>query len=318
MMPERQPEKDPGHLDIDAVSAFVDRDFEPEELATIEFHLTRCPACEREVLEIRTTVVLLGRLPQYEPRRSFCLGQEHARATRRRGRHQGALTGLAPQLPASHLAAQEIPSSVPSSRFMGWLPALHAAALVTGVLLLLVTVGDLTGIARPEQAAVQLVAPTAAAGIPTMTATVEPTLAAMPAPESASLQAPAAAPAAPDGETESPPEGIASFQEPAEDTVGTNRADGASEGVPEQAEMARTAPRLAATGVAVAAVTRAMPTPSAAKAPTGGAASDSGTTEPTANEASPSRLRIAQLALGLILAWLVVSIVGLRWVRRVG
>jgi hypothetical protein len=195
---------------------------------------------------------------------------------------------------------------------MGWLPALHAAALVTGVLLLRVTVGDMTGIARPEQAAVQLVAPTAAAGIPTMTAIVEPP------PESDSLQAPAAAPAARDGETESPPEGIAAFQEPADDTVGTNRADGASEGVPEQAEMARSAPRVLATSVTVASVTRAIPTPSAAKAPTGGAASDSGTAEPAASEASPSRLRIAQLALGLILAWLVVSIVGLRWVRRVG
>ena len=79
-MPDYPPGERPGHLDIDAVSAFVDRDLEAADLTTIEFHLSQCPACEREVLEIRTTVLLLSGLPQYEPRRSFLLGHEHARA----------------------------------------------------------------------------------------------------------------------------------------------------------------------------------------------------------------------------------------------
>ena len=82
-MTDHHPADRPGHLDIDAVSAFVDRDLEPDDLTTIEFHLHECPACHREVLEIRTTVVLLAGLPQYTPRRSFCLGHEHARASRR-------------------------------------------------------------------------------------------------------------------------------------------------------------------------------------------------------------------------------------------
>ena len=81
-MTDHHPADRPGHLDIDAVSAFVDRDLEPDDLTTIEFHLHECPACHREVLEIRTTVVLLAGLPQYTPRRSFCLGHEHrARVT---------------------------------------------------------------------------------------------------------------------------------------------------------------------------------------------------------------------------------------------
>src|SRR3712207_4717154 len=85
-MTEHHPADRPGHLDIDAVSAFIDRDLGSDELATIEFHLQECPPCYREVLEIRTTVVLLSGLPQYAPRRSFCLGHEHARAGRRRNR----------------------------------------------------------------------------------------------------------------------------------------------------------------------------------------------------------------------------------------
>src|SRR5215203_2232433 len=83
-MTDHQPADRPGHLDIDAVSAFIDRDLEADDLTTIEFHLHECPACHREVLEIRTTVVLLTGLPQYTPRRSFCLGHEFARASRRR------------------------------------------------------------------------------------------------------------------------------------------------------------------------------------------------------------------------------------------
>src|ERR671910_904976 len=80
-MTDHHPADRPGHLDIDAVSAFVDRDLEPDDLTTIEFHLHECPACHQEVLEIRATVVLLAGLPQYTPRRSFCLGHEHARIT---------------------------------------------------------------------------------------------------------------------------------------------------------------------------------------------------------------------------------------------
>src|SRR5215218_8919239 len=143
-MTDHQPADRPGHLDIDAVSAFVDRDLEAGELTTIEFHLHECPACHREVLEIRTTVVLLTGLPQYTPRRSFCLGHEHARASRRslsRG-HSWSGPFVSTGYPASAASAV---AHTEAGRAAGWLPGLQAAAMVVGVLLLLVTTSDLMG-----------------------------------------------------------------------------------------------------------------------------------------------------------------------------
>src|SRR5919112_3745503 len=143
-MTNYHPADRPGHLDIDAVSAFVDRDLEPDELTTIEFHLHECPACHREVLEIRTTVVLLAGLPRYTPRRSFCLGHEHARASRRRlprGHSRSDPFG-ASGYPASAATAV---AHAETGRAAGWLPGLQAAAMVVGVLLLLVTTSDLMG-----------------------------------------------------------------------------------------------------------------------------------------------------------------------------
>src|SRR5215204_1210384 len=143
-MSDHHPADRPGHLDINAASAFVDRDPEPDDLTTIEFHLHECPACHREVLEIRTTVVLLAALPQYTPRRSFCLGHEHARALRRRlplGQSwSGPFTAVG--YPASAASAV---ASTGTGRAAGWLPGLQAAAMVVGVLLLLVTTSDLIG-----------------------------------------------------------------------------------------------------------------------------------------------------------------------------
>src|SRR5215213_11423634 len=143
-MTNYHPTDRPGHLDVDAVSAFVDRDLEPDDLTTIEFHLHECPACHREVLEIRTTVVLLAGLPQYTPRRSFCLGHEHARASRRRLSHGSSWSGsFAPMgYPASAASAV---ARAETGRASAWLPGLQAAAMVIGALLLLVTTSDLMG-----------------------------------------------------------------------------------------------------------------------------------------------------------------------------
>jgi len=116
----------------------------PDDLATIAFHLSQCPACQREVLEIHTTVVLLARLPQYAPRRSFCLGREYARM--RRGRHARSAPAWAiPVLPASQMTAAGIPAAGAGSgaAFGGLLAGLQAAAVTVGALLLLLTAGDL-------------------------------------------------------------------------------------------------------------------------------------------------------------------------------
>ncbi|MCA9877322.1 MAG: zf-HC2 domain-containing protein, partial [Thermomicrobiales bacterium] len=161
-MAEHAPGDAPGHLDIDAVSAFIDRDLQKHDLAVISLHLAQCPACEREVLEVRTTVFLLNTLPQYEPRRSFCLGAEHARAARRRPPQADAAWD-AGTLPAT--VGPAAAPGVPVPRFTGWLPGLQVAAMVTGVLLLLVTVGDWRGFSG-DISPQQLAAPTAAAGLP--------------------------------------------------------------------------------------------------------------------------------------------------------
>ena len=303
-MTDHHPADRPGHLDIDAVSAFVDRDLEPDDLTTIEFHLHECPACHREVLEIRTTVVLLAGLPQYTPRRSFCLGHEHARASRRRlPRGQSWSGPFAPTgYPASAASAV---AHGETGRAAGWLPGLQAAAMVVGVLLLLVTTSDLVGM--PPQPADWLSegeAPTQQIGFRAAPAPEAPPPAA-PALEAVSDSDAALAPA---GSSSEPSFGVA-----ADPSEGTTDGGSASDEVLEEAETANTA-LSAATNPALAAVTQAVPTPGAglARSPdTATADADA----PATTDAQPSRLRLAQLVLAFALAWLVVTIVGLRWVR---
>lgn len=291
-MTEHHPADRPGHLDIDAVSALVDRDFSPDELAMLAIHLHECPACHREVLEIRATVLLLAALPQYAPRRSFCLGHEHARASRRSrpGNPSWSTGNAAHGYPAAPMGAPAWGAA--------WLPGMQAMAMVIGALLLLVTSSDMFGM--PPQPREWLDEPQAApmefasAPPPQLARSVEP---AAPASDAAVVQ-PAAAP-----ESESAL-GIAADQ-----AEGTDDADGASQEVLTGDGL--TGAPAYATSAAIAAVTEAVPTP-------GAEASGSATgAEERTTGGEPSRLRLVQIALAFALAWLVVSIVGLRWVRGV-
>jgi hypothetical protein len=303
-MTDHHPADRPGHLDIDAVSAFVDRDLEADELTTIEFHLHECPPCYREVLEIRTTVVLLAGLPQYSPRRSFCLDHEHAGASRWRLPRGRSWSG--PFVPTGYPAsAASAVAHAGAGRSAGWLPGLQAAAMVVGVLLLLVTTSDLMGM--PPQPAEWLSDPE----VPVQ----QMEFRAAPAPESA----PPAAPALEAGSSSDVALGPASsnpepsFRVASNPSEGTTSGGSASEEMLEDAETANS-DLSAATSAALAAVTRAVPTTGAglARSPeTATADADA----PAATDAQPSRLRLAQLALAFALAWLVVTIAGLRWVR---
>ena len=309
-MTEQHPADRPGHLDIDAVSAFIDRDLGPDDLATIEFHLHECPPCYREVLEIRTTVVLLTGLPQYTPRRSFCLGHEHARAGRRRSRVPRGLSWAGPFAPSAYPAsATASVTHGESGRAAGWLPGLQAAAMVVGALLLLVTTSDLIGM--PPQPASWL----SESGPPVQqTENLSPT-------EAPLAPAPAMAPASDigrDSETASESDPAAANPDSSsrltgDESGGTTGGNSASDEVLEDAEPADTAPS-DATNAALAAVTSAVPTPASGLARSPETATD-GADAPAATDAQPSRLRLAQLVLAFALAWLVVSIVGLRWVR---
>jgi hypothetical protein len=302
-MTDHHPADRPGHLDIDAVSAFVDRDLEPDDLTTIEFHLHECPACHQEVLEIRTTVVLLAGLPQYTPRRSFCLGHEHARAARRASRGHSWSGSFAPMgYPASAASAV---ANAQRGGAAAWLPGLQAVAVVIGALFLLVTTSDLMGM--PPQPAEWLGEPE--------TPVTQIEFRTPPAPESVPPAGPAQEAATGSDVVLAPSNSnLAPSSQPASNlSEGTTGADSASQEVLEDAETANTAFGVA-TSPALAAVTSAVPTPGAglAQSPeTATADADA----PAATTAQPSRLRLAQLALAFALAWLVVTIVGLRWVR---
>ena len=309
-MTEQHPEDRPGHLDIDAVSAFVDRDFGPDDLATIEFHLHECPPCYREVLEIRTTVVLLTGLPQYTPRRSFCLGHEHARAGRRRSRAPQGLSSADPVTLTNHPAsAMASLTQSESGRAAGWLPGLQAAAMVVGALLLLVTTSDLMGM--PPQPA-EWLSETEAPIQQTQTLSAPPAE----APQAPAPAMESAGGSDSDNETAFDPAAEtteSSFRSTGDESGGTTSGDSASQEVLEDAETANTAPSVA-TNAALAAVTRAVPTPGPGFARSPDATTD-GADAPATSDAQPSRLRLAQLVLAFALAWLIVSIVGLRWVR---
>ena len=177
--------------------------------------------------------------------------------------------------------------------------------MVVGVLLLLVTTSDLMGM--PPQPAEWL----SDAGAPVQQ--IDP--GAAPAPESVPPAAPALD-AASDSDVALAP--ASSSSEPSVGEVanlseGTTDGDSASQEVLEEAETADTALSVA-TSPALAAVTQAVPTPGAglARSPESATADADA---PAATDAQPSRLRLAQLVLAFALAWLVVTIVGLRWVR---
>jgi hypothetical protein len=284
-MPEHAPGDTPGHLDIDAVSAFIDRDLHDDDFAVISLHVTQCPDCAREVLEVRTTVFLLSTLPQYEPRRSFCLGQEHARSSRRRPAASAPAWDTGP-LPASLAPAAAAAAAPP--RFTSWLPGLQVAAMVAGVLLLLVTVGDWRGFSG-DLSPQQLAAPTAAAGLP-------------------AEQAPPAAPA-PNAALQANVDSEQAFTT----SDGTNLADSASQEMSERSVSRSSVVSTVSTGAA--AVTQ--PLGGAESAPAAVSTVTPEDAETTVSGREPgSRLRFVQIALFAILAWLVVTIVGLRWVRR--
>jgi hypothetical protein len=292
-MSDQLPGDRPGHLDIDAVSAFIDRDLTPEEQALLASHLNDCHACYREVLEIQATVLLLTGLPQYTPRRSFVLDAEHARAgrTHRRARTMTAPPAWSPTLPPGTSASPAV-AAVGVARYAAWLPGLQAAAMVIGVLLVIVTAGDLTGFGRQQTA--NLAAPEA----PPAPVESEPT------PIVAFLMPTATLAAEADTEPEQPMPRFASAPSAAE---GTTNAIGASEGMVADQQEAPAAARQAT--VAVASVTGAVRTPVAGEvqkpAPIGA----------TTEQGQPSRWRLLQIALALAFVWLVVSIIGLRRIR---
>lgn len=250
------------HLDVDALSAYLDHQLAPAEMAAARAHLTTCRACARELAELRATVALLRELPQYLPRRSFQLGPEHAR------RAAGGL-GVGGWF----------------ERLVPALPALRIATVAVAVLLVAVIAGDLVSNRASDSGLVLQTGdqPAAEVNAPAPEATLAP----FPA-----LQAPAAEQA-----------------QPRVAAVPTTSAPDADEEVASFAESAAEAgTESAVPASSMAGDDRAEDAPSVV--------SPAPAVEPRPASSPPSGWRLAQVGLGLALLWLIVSLVGVAWLRR--
>ena len=96
------------HLDVDTLSAYLDQQLPPAELAAIRAHLATCAECERDLAELRATVALLRELPQYATRRSFQLGPGYARRAARGSPLSGWFDRLVPTLPVLRIATAAV------------------------------------------------------------------------------------------------------------------------------------------------------------------------------------------------------------------
>ncbi|TFH47716.1 MAG: hypothetical protein E4G89_07485, partial [Methanothrix sp.] len=69
----RRSEKDECSKTRELLSGYMDQRLNPEEVAHVEGHLRNCPGCREELEWLRATVVLLHRLPEVTPSRSFAV-----------------------------------------------------------------------------------------------------------------------------------------------------------------------------------------------------------------------------------------------------
>ncbi|MGC9359114.1 MAG: zf-HC2 domain-containing protein [Anaerolineae bacterium] len=68
------------------LSAYIDKQLHPRERARVARHLEECPACRRELAELRRTIALVSQAPRMHALRSFALPQtmQPAQARQRR------------------------------------------------------------------------------------------------------------------------------------------------------------------------------------------------------------------------------------------
>jgi hypothetical protein len=235
------------HLDVDALTAYLDHALDDSERQVADTHLAICADCRHELSELGATVTLLHGLPQYAPRHSFQLGPEHARLG---PRPSGWFTRLLPAL-----------------------PALRLATIAVAVLLVAVTAGDLILGGRGDR---EPAAPSSGVAVPSAAVI------------SARQQAPA------------PVQGVADQQQ---DAGGTKSTDLASERV------GGTSPPSAASEAS-----GQVSSPGPDSIAGGGATPGSAPTRGMSNV--PSWWRLAEVGLGLILMWLLVTVVGVERLRR--
>jgi anti-sigma factor RsiW len=123
------------HVHLTALSLHIDGALGDREGNETDDHLASCPTCSQDFAELRTTVLLLRGLPQYEPRRSFVLEPGYARVKRR----------SLPPVEEHPAAATQMPLPANSGWHNRLLPStgsLRIASGLVGVALIAALAGD--------------------------------------------------------------------------------------------------------------------------------------------------------------------------------
>jgi hypothetical protein len=296
------------HLSLETLSAFIDGELSADERSSAGAHLSTCQKCQDELQSLRATTTLMRSLPEIRPARSFQLGPEYAEQAR----------GAA--------------GSNWLSRMLELMPALRAATAAVALLLVVVVAGDVLtntdgGNQAQEQSAVttnststtlaQGFAPTVAIPTNTPSDTIMMESEAPTEPASQSDNAAPAGAAAEKESTEASEESAAQedTQVSAAQAEDSGEADESRAAEPESTE--NPAPSLGAPAPTetVTSSPTVEPTATATAVPTSTATPVPSKASGTSN-GDVSNWRIAEIALGLLLAWLIVTLVGLRRFRR--
>jgi hypothetical protein len=59
------------HLDREVITAYIDAELPPDEMAAVEAHLASCETCRAEFGDLRAVAALVRQLPVYRPRREI-------------------------------------------------------------------------------------------------------------------------------------------------------------------------------------------------------------------------------------------------------
>jgi anti-sigma factor RsiW len=310
---ENQPpngDHEDSHLSLETLSAYLDAELTAEERSAASAHLSACELCQTEFQSLRATTVLMRGLPEMRPARSFHLGPEFAKNTR------GAV------------------GSSWLTRMLGLMPALRAATAAVAMLLVVVVAGDvLTNDhgSNPRQSQPVVTTNSTATAPIMITATTEAAPPAntqadsvmMGAPTEPGTDAESAAAAGAAGPEEAAPSETVSTKATEEVPAGedtqvsslqvedSSAADESREDEPGQTSISIEQPAAPIPTATPEPSPTPEPTATTQTTPTSTPSESSGTSEGRA-----SNWRIAEIALGLLLAWLIVTLIGLRRLRH--
>jgi hypothetical protein len=284
---------DSRHLNLETLNAFADNQLSTAEREWASAHLVSCEVCRGELQSLQATTALMKTLPDPQPARSFQLGPEYA-------------------------AGKDAEKTSWIERLLRGMPALRTATAAIAMLLVVVIAGDVltnrnNGTTERAAPAVVQTTSTSARAVAPATSTAE---------ASSLFQAPLT-----EGQSAEPTQAPPSAAQQKESTTESNSAADAAVA---NTEAAAEKDQIQAAGAAAPQEEPASPpppNPTATAQPTATIAPTS-TPEPTATSTPvpPSSAgtsnndernwRIVEVALVLILAWLVVTWIGVEVFKR--